>query len=343
MKLRKILSVLILLMSLFLLASCSKKTEANVTTTVTTQATTTETPTTTQNNITQAPLTQPGVTTNVVTEEPIITTQAPTTSVTIWQTTAPEVSSVWTTPLTDTLSLANIAEYYEDFDYDCITKYSGVNLIKYLQSYLIIMPGIASQSYGKLRQTLLDSDASLTNTGKIVLFYCRDEVDAKWDSGATWNREHVYCKSIGGFDYEKDAVGYDIHHVRPSDTVVNSTRNNSPYGVVQHTSKTEVYARYTAEKSLAGWSQNDVYEPLDCVKGDVARICFYVAVTYYMKCGGIELSKIVDDKTFATILEWNRMDPVDEYEALRNNVGYDIQGNRNIFIDYPELADIIWG
>ncbi len=366
MKIRKILSVLTLLLSVFLLASCGKteapQTKAPTTTTTqpATQAPTTTTQIVTTDDVTAvepiisstpAQTTTTTITTTtpitttapVVTTSPVVTTAPVTTSVTIWQTTASYDSSVWTTPLTDTLSLENIEEYYEDFDYNCINTLSGVNLIKYIQSYILVMPGMASQSYGKLRQTLLEADASLTNSGKIVLFYCRDEIEAKWDSGKTWNREHVFCKSLGGFDYERDAVGYDIHHVRPSDQVVNSTRNNSPYGVVPHTNSTAVYARYTAEKSLAGWSQNDVYEPLDCVKGDVARICFYVSVCYYMKCGGIELSKIVDDKTFATILAWNKLDPVDEYEAQRNNYGYDLQGNRNIFIDYPELADIIWG
>ena len=43
------------------------------------------------------------------------------------------------------------------------------------------------------------------------------------------------------------------------------------------------------------------------------------------------------------LLEWNKLDPVDALEKQRNRVCEDIQKNRNPFIDYPELADRIWG
>ena len=353
MKTKRILSILILLLSVFMLVGCDLgsllKSQTRTYPTKEVQTTTKSDVTTAEVTTTESIITtNPIVTTAkpVVTTSPIVTTDSITTSVTIWHntTTAPEINQVWTTPLTDALSLSNIETYYSNFDYSCIDTLEGVNLIKYIQTFLLKMPGMASQTYGTLRSTLLDSDRSLTDSSKIILFYSRDEIPAKWDQGKTWNREHVFCKSLGGFDYEKDAVGHDIHHVRPTDSVVNSTRNNSPYGVVaNHNDSTAVYARYSENQSLAGWSYGDVFEPIDSVKGDVARICFYVSVCYYMKCGNIELKNVVSDKTLATILAWNKLDPVDEYEAQRNNVGYEIQGNRNIFIDYPDLADVIWG
>ena len=82
------------------------------------------------------------------TTAPVVTTNAPTTSVTIWQTTTVSELTVWNTPLTDTLSLTNIEKYYKTFDYDCVSTYSGVDLITYVQSYIKRMPGISSQSYG---------------------------------------------------------------------------------------------------------------------------------------------------------------------------------------------------
>ena len=354
MRIKKIVSVLILILSVFLLVGCdfgklleSKPRFTSTTTeTPTSVATTTETVTTTTENVTAAPTTttQEPVTTTAptTTTAPVVTTNAPTTSVTIWQTTTVSELTVWNTPLTDTLSLTNIEKYYKTFDYDCVSTYSGVDLIRYVQNYIKRMPGISSQSYGSIRYDYYRSDASLTDTSKVVLFYCQEEIPANWD-GNKWNREHVYCQSTGGFGTNVD-VGYDLHHVRPSDAVVNSTRNNNPYGNVStHNSSTEVHARYTPNQSLAGWLQNGVFEPLDSVKGDVARICFYVSVCYYMRYNNIELKNIVSDKTLKTILEWNKLDPVDALEAQRNNVAYELQGNRNIFIDYPELADYIWG
>ena len=43
------------------------------------------------------------------------------------------------------------------------------------------------------------------------------------------------------------------------------------------------------------------------------------------------------------LLKWHRNDPVSEKETGRNNVVYNIQKNRNPFIDYPELVELIWG
>lgn len=272
------------------------------------------------------------------------TTVSPTQSITNGDdtTSGDEITSIWTSPLKDELSLSNIEKYYKTFDYTCTDTKTGTDLINYIKSFISVMPGISSQSYDSIRYDYYESDASLTDSSKVVLFYCQEEVPAKWN-GSTWNREHVYCQSTGGFGTKVD-VGYDLHHVRPSDAVVNSTRNNNPYGnVTNHNSSTEVYARYTPEKKLSGWLEGGVFEPLDSVKGDVARICFYVSVCYYMRYSNIQLANIVSDKTFKTILEWNKLDPVDALEAQRNNVAYELQGNRNIFIDYPELADVIWG
>ena len=89
-----------------------------------------------------------------------------------------------------------------------------------------------------------------------------------------------------------------------------------------------------------GYATKDYFEPLDNVKGDVARIIFYLMVRY----------EEADNYTFSTIaqskemlLRWNEQDPVDAFEKYRNEQGYIIQGNRNPFIDHPECADLIWG
>ncbi len=44
----------------------------------------------------------------------------------------------------------------------------------------------------------------------------------------------------------------------------------------------------------------------------------------------------------STLLEWNNAVPVDEFEIQRNNRIYEYQGNRNPFIDYPELANKVF-
>ena len=57
----------------------------------------------------------------------------------------------------------------------------------------------------------------------------------------------------------------------------------------------------------------------------------------------IDILKMIATRDVNLFLQWNREDPVDEYEIFRNNVVQGIQGNRNIFIDFPSIADEIWG
>ncbi|MCR5741877.1 MAG: endonuclease [Gammaproteobacteria bacterium] len=253
-------------------------------------------------------------------------------------------STVDVTTTTNNSNYSVLYDYYNNFDFNKLDSLGGIDLIYYIKSFINVAPGLKNQSYGKLRQTLLNSDKSLNDSSMITLIYSQEDVEAKWDAGKTWNREHVYPKSIGGFNYSNDGtddpIGWDIHHVRPSYATVNSIRSNSLFGTVTHSSSTQVLS---PNGTVSGWTANDVFEPIDEVKGDIARICMYVSIMYYMEYSNVELSKVVSDKTLETILLWNKEDPVSEAEIQRNNYGYALQGNRNIFIDYPEIADLIWG
>jgi len=96
---------------------------------------------------------------------------------------------------------------------------------------------------------------------------------------------------------------------------------------------------------------NDSFEPRDQVKGDVARILFYMAVRYDGSDGvaDLELNDFTGNGSvpfmgkLSTLLVWNNLDPVDDFERNRNEVIFGYQKNRNPFIDYPHFADLIWG
>ena len=83
-----------------------------------------------------------------------------------------------------------------------------------------------------------------------------------------------------------------------------------------------------------------LFEPTDEYKGDVARIIAYMAL-HYDSLEGI-VSNVMDEG-YETIIEWNKLDPVDSYEINRNNVIAEFQGNRNPFIDAPELVNVVFG
>lgn len=71
------------------------------------------------------------------------------------------------------------------------------------------------------------------------------------------------------------------------------------------------------------------FEPSDHAKGDVARALLYLHDTYK-----VPLASRLD-----LLQEWNKLDPPDELEQLRNQRIADIQGKSNPFIDNPKLAD----
>lgn len=237
-----------------------------------------------------------------------------------------------TTPATDSETLSLINAYYKNIDLNELIQESSSNIKSTLHS-LMTNTHTHFTTYNSIRYLYVYSDADRAKSGNIIGFYSHLSLNGTWDGGATYNREHVWPQSLGGFD-TGDAVGCDLHHVRPTIKLLNDKRGNCKYGYV--TSGSEVIYNNVVYAYVD--NNSDVFEPMDSVKGDCARIIFYVAIRYNMN-----LSLVVSDSTYKEILEWNEIDPVSEEEFLRNNYVESIQGNRNVFIDYPDLANYIWG
>ena len=194
-------------------------------------------------------------------------------------------------------------------------------------------------SYESCKQHLQNTDSDPNNSGNIILIYKQNSVDESWDGGETWNREHVWAASLGLYD--SDAYS-DLHNLKPSDPSVNSSKGNKNFdnGGTQHDEALECF-----------YTQN-TWEPADNVKGDIARILFYMDIRY--EGGGDEPNLAVTEMLNTTsgvsnigklssLLDWHIQDPVDDFEITRNEIIYDIQGNRNPFIDNPEYVSILWG
>ena len=186
-------------------------------------------------------------------------------------------------------------------------------------------------TYENLKTYTKYSDAYAGSSSKIVDFYSGATYSGTWDNGSTWNREHVWCQSLGSFTTSN--CGSDLHHLRPTDPTLNSTRNNLPYGEVSGSYKTAK----SKSGATGGYYTSKYFEPLDNVKGDVARILLYCHVRW----GESNITKLISSTS--TLLNWMKADPVDTYEMGRNDVVQGIQGNRNVFIDYPEYAWLIFG
>lgn len=172
--------------------------------------------------------------------------------------------------------------------------------------------------------------------------------------GGCLDREHSFPKSWFLDDSGvKTVPGTDIYHLYPADAYVNSQRNNDPYG--ECTTGTRLSNGSIIAKGKRGTCTfpgftGVVFEPDDEYKGDLARGYFYMAACYYNETetwvsamvGGTKYP-FFSDWALNLLLKWHRQDPVSEKELARQEAASGLQGNRNPFIDHPELAEYIWG
>ncbi len=285
----------------------------------------------------------------------------------------------------------NTAMYVPDGYYNGITDLTGEALKDALND---IITGHTEFPYTDTTTDVWDllrnADEDLTNTDNVVLFYsafdwpkeCQDTrtdllpdycfVDNDRDNDYTeWNREHIWSKSHGdfededGYEFKDEDGGYalgahtDAHHLVAAERSMNSTKNNRFFddchdGVNDDNLVDRDYGNFTCGE----W----YFEPRDEVKGDVARMLFYMATRYEGEDGdfvdlelttdlyqyedlatSIKSSKLPYYENLEVLLRWHLEDPVDQWEIDRNEAIYGFQGNRNPFIDHPELVALIWG
>lgn len=260
----------------------------------------------------------------------------------------------WGTPLNPTYNI--VAPTIPIGYYDSLEGLAGNALKQELQNIIANPTVVRLHSYADIWEILKSSDRNPQNNNQVWCIYTEVPY-AKLDQQNTssivgkWNREHIFCQSRGGFEVANgdtadginvwlptsasntvDGVS-DAHHIRAVSGQENSSRNNKNYGSVNTST---VYAG--PDGTQGSW------------RGDVARSLFYMAVRFeslnVVNGDPIELSsgnpsyQIGD---LATLLTWNTSDPRDDFEMNRNNYIYTWQMNRNPFIDYPSLADYIFG
>ena len=172
--------------------------------------------------------------------------------------------------------------------------------------------------------------------------------------GQGWNREHSLPNSWFGGSSSHTAYT-DLFHLYPTDIYVNNQRSNLPFGECANgtrLSNGNIVAKGRKGASTRSGYTGDVFEPDDEYKGDFARSYFYMATCYNDEIanwtqgnlGGTRYP-VFTDWTLQMLLEWHRLDPVSQKEIARNEAIYssEYQGNRNPYIDYPELVEYVWG
>jgi hypothetical protein len=250
----------------------------------------------------------------------------------------------WGTPLNPTYGL--VSSTAPVGYYDSLEGKSGAVLKQAIQDIIANPALVHAHNYGDIETIIKKADQNPLNSNQVWLMYTeipRSKLDIQETGINTgkWNREHIYPQSRGGFadgtisipdginvwattDANDILAGHaDAHHIRAEDGPENSSRGNKDYG------------------EYMGPTGND-----GSWRGDVARAVFYMAVRYNALSvvnGNPANTTVGQLGDLSLLLQWNQTDPKDDFEMNRNNYIYTWQVNRNPFIDYPNLADYIWG
>lgn len=165
--------------------------------------------------------------------------------------------------------------------------------------------------------------------------------------GADYNREHSMPKS---WFHDGYPMYTDLFHLYPTDSYINNMRSNYPFGEVGTVSKQSSGGFSKLGKSAVPGYSGTVFEPANEYKGDFARTYFYMVTRYEAQVAGWSSDMLSGDAypaftdwALEVLLKWHRQDPVSDKEVDRNNAVYGIQHNRNPYIDYPVLAEFVWG
>lgn len=219
-----------------------------------------------------------------------------------------------------------------------------------------IIDGHDSQSYSSLWTHFRDTDRKSNNkvwdmysdvpggTAPYEFAFVSDQCGSYQHEGDCYNREHSFPKSWFNEGYP---MYTDLFHLVPTDGYVNGQRGNYAYGEIN----TVFWESENGSKvGSSGFSNmtGTVFEPIDEYKGDFARIYFYMSTRYFNEDAGWYSNSLVDGADItnvgvALLLKWHSQDPVSQKEIDRNEAIFDIQDNRNPYVDHPEYVEAVWG
>ncbi|PIK15369.1 endonuclease [Halobacteriovorax sp. JY17] len=161
----------------------------------------------------------------------------------------------------------------------------------------------------------------------------------------TINAEHIWPRSK--FEEVKDSDFYnlklsDLHNLSPSFVKTNQERWNYPFGnVTPDATITNDFSQYCDTSDALVFTKNNknYIEAPDEVKGDIARAMFYMSARYFNYKKPEVMN--IDTEQENVLREWHKLDPVSDEERKRNDEVFSVQHNRNPFVDYPELVDLV--
>jgi endonuclease I len=237
------------------------------------------------------------------------------------------------------LSPKRISEYYAPTQ-----GATGAELLQ--QLHRLSAQGHEPRTYEGARRKLFSVVEDLPGTDVVRDLYTGQAIEGVTGLAAATRAglttEHVWPQSEGA----TEAARSDLHHLRPALTQLNSHRSNLPFGEAVETVWESPPVEGIAERSRVGpdASGTKVFTPRASIRGDLARDQLYVFTRYHAgDADGVPAGFSTSNfrHSLPTLLQWHRDDPVDGAERARHEAIVHLQGNRNPFIDQPDLVDRI--
>lgn len=188
-------------------------------------------------------------------------------------------------------------------------------------------------TYKQARQMVFFKIFNDKTSNKVLDVYCHEvhTIDLrKLPDPNIVNVEHTWPQSKFTNNYPRDMQKSDLNILFPVSSRANTSRSNHPFGVIAKAEDSPCPS--TSERGFTSRNSGLRFQPPKVHQGNVARAIFYFSLHYDTK---------MDQEEMNDLLSWNRLDPVDQIDIERNDVIETIQGNRNPFIDYPELVDML--
>ncbi len=240
-----------------------------------------------------------------------------------------------------------LSSFFGPISSEDTSNLTGQELLDYLKS-LYAPPSAANDSYDyDEARDIMYSKIWLQNTDQLTGIYSgyTITIDLTQDPSSDAfnkdiNTEHIYPQSKGA---ENEPMRSDMHHLAPTKSNINSSRGNLPFGNISDSEATKWFQnanQYSSDPDgSAGESEAyskrnaSSFEPRGEVKGDIARAVMY----FYTMYDSADASFFESMKV--TLLEWHKLDPVDDFERSRNELIKEYQGNENPYILDDSFAE----
>lgn len=245
-------------------------------------------------------------------------------------------------------------------------------MIVLLQQFVMAQSQFAGMCGEELKQYLHDNYvpssylSSATGEGGVWSVFAQCDVNADGSALDRYSNDKYYytqdkCSAPVGLIFEtivdfswwgsriNDAIKWDLYNLVPCNTEVSANKHDYMPGVPSEI----MYDNgvWSMGRTYIYETPVNVYMPPKGYEGDFARVIMYMATIYPAERWSGQGVNFFTDSQYPTLngysknllLQWHELDPVSDVERLRNNEISSVQGNRNPFVDYPQLVDYIWG